>query len=216
MDGSERRAGEEGGRGAVRALADYLRSPPNVLTFLRLLSIPVLWALALARLTLPLAVGLALAFATDLIDGPLARRMGRTTELGSRTDSLADHLLTASTVAWLLLLRPAFFRQYAPWLLGWCVLAGVVVVVAWIRFRRFVDLHLYSAKCAVFLAYTMAIVLLATGRHSPWHWWLAFAGATAAALESLAVLLVRRHPDEHLGSILLLLRDRGRARARGT
>jgi hypothetical protein len=61
----------------------------------------------------------------------------------------------------------------------------------------------------------MAVVLLATGRHWPWHWWLAFTGATVAALEALAVLLVRRHPDEHLGSILLL-RSRGRARARGS
>ena len=185
------------------ALREYLSSPPNLLTALRLASIPVLWAVAMQGHDRLLGYGLAAAFATDLIDGPLARRMGCTTEVGSRTDSLADHLLATSTVAWLFILRPTFFQEHAAPLLGWAALALFTLGVAWVRFRRFVDLHLYSAKVAVFLAYTMAVVLLATSRFHEWHFRVAFAAAVFAALESLAILLTRADPDEHGGSIFL-------------
>lgn len=194
------------GRGAggfFAAVREYLSSPPNLLTGLRLASIPALWWLAMDGRDHALGYGLGAAFATDLIDGPLARRIGRTSEIGSRTDSLADHLLATSTVMWLFLLRPSFFADHAVLLLGWSALALFTLGVAWVRFRRFVDLHLYSAKIAVFLAYTMAIVMLATGRFFEWHFRVAFAAAMLAALESLAVLLTRADPDEHGGSIFL-------------
>lgn len=195
---------EQRGRGGFLAgLRAYLSSPPNVLTALRLASIPVLWVLALDGRDHALGYGLGAAFATDLLDGPLARRMGRTSELGSRTDSLADHLLATSTVVWLFILRPSFVGEHAVLLLGWVALALFTLGVAWVRFRRFVDLHLYSSKAAVFLAYTMAVGMLATGRFWEWHFRAAFAVAVLAALESLAVLLTRPNPDEHGGSIFL-------------
>jgi len=185
------------------AIRDYFRSPPNVLTGLRLAAIPVLWVLALDGRDRALGYGLAAAFASDLIDGPLARHLGQTSEIGSRTDSIADHLLATSTVAWLFLLRPAFFQEHAVPLLGWSALALFTLGVAWVRFRRFVDLHLYSAKVTVFCTYTMAIGLLATGRFHEWHFRAAFAVATWAALEALAILLTWKDPDAHRGSILL-------------
>jgi phosphatidylglycerophosphate synthase len=189
--------------GAFAAVRGYLSTPANLLTGLRLAAIPVLWVLALDGRDQALGYGLAAAFASDLIDGPLARHLGQTSEIGSRTDSIADHLLATSTVAWLFLLRPAFFQEHAVPLLGWSALALFTLGVAWVRFRRFVDLHLYSAKVTVFFAYTMAIGLLATGHFHEWHFRVAFAAATFAALESLAILLTRKDPDDHGGSIFL-------------
>jgi cardiolipin synthase (CMP-forming) len=190
-------------RGFLAALRDYLRSPPNVFTGMRLVAIPGLWALAFMGRTRALGIGVGLAFLTDMIDGYLARRLHAETEIGSRTDSLADHLLAASTVAWLFMLRPEFFRAHAPFLAAWIALALTTLLVALVRFRRFVDLHLYSAKAAVFCAYTMAVVLLVTGRHAEWHWAIAFGTACFAALESLYVMVTRREADEHTVSAFL-------------
>jgi cardiolipin synthase (CMP-forming) len=190
-------------RGIVAEVRDYLRSPPNLFTGMRLVGIPVLWVLAAMGRTRALGIGIALAFATDMIDGWLARRLHAETEIGSRTDSIADHLLAASTVTWLFMLRPEFFQAHAPLLFGWIALALFTLLMAWLRFRRFVDLHLYSAKAAVFLAYTMAVVLLVTGRHWEWHWALAFGTACFAALESLIIILTRRDPDEHAVSAFI-------------
>jgi phosphatidylglycerophosphate synthase len=190
-------------RRVLAGVRDYLRSPPNVFTGMRLAAIPVLWVLAMMGRTKALGFGVAFAFATDMIDGYLARRLHAETEIGSRTDSLADHLLAASTVAWLFLLRPDFFRAHGPLLAAWIGVALLTLAVAWVRYRRFVDLHLYSAKLAVFSAYSMAVVLLVTGRHAEWHWALAFGTATFAALEALYVLLTRRDPDERIVSAFI-------------
>jgi phosphatidylglycerophosphate synthase len=191
----------------LRGVRDYMRSPPNFFTGMRLASIPVLWVLAFMERPRALGIGVAFAFATDMIDGYLARRLKAQTEIGSRTDSLADHLLAASTVAWLFVLRPEFFRAHGPLLAAWIFLALITLLVAWVRFRRFVDLHLYSAKLAVFSAYTMAVALLVTGRHAEWHWALAFGAACFAAVEALYVMLTRRDADEH--TISVFLRRRG-------
>ena len=195
--------GEHGRRGVFAAIRGYLSTPANLLTGLRLAAIPVLWVLALSGRDQALGYGLAAAFASDLIDGPLARRLGQTSEIGSRTDSIADHMLATSTVVWLFMLRPEFFRDHAVPLLGWSAVALFTLGVAWVRFRRFVDLHLYSAKVTVFCTYTMAIGLLATGQYYEWHFRIAFAVAMFAALEALAILLTWKDPDAHGGSIFL-------------
>jgi phosphatidylglycerophosphate synthase len=190
-------------RGLSATLREFVRSPANWLTGARLFSIPWLWWLALSGRDHELGWWLAAAFATDLVDGPVARALDQASWLGSRMDSLADHLLAMSTVAWLFLLRPAFFEDHAVPLLAWAALALFTLAVAWVKFRRFVDLHLYSAKVAVFFAYTMAVAMLATGHFWEWHFRVALATATFAAAESLAVLLTRPDPDEHGGSIFL-------------
>jgi CDP-diacylglycerol--glycerol-3-phosphate 3-phosphatidyltransferase len=196
-------ASDQPSRGLLAAVRDYLRSPPNVLTGMRLVAIPLLWVLAFMGRTRALGIGIGLAFVTDMLDGWLARKLHAETEIGSRTDSLADHMLAASTVAWLFMLRYDFFQAHAPLLFGWIGLALFTLLMAWLRFRRFVDLHLYSAKAAVFLAYTMAVVLLVTGRHWEWHWALAFGTACFAAAESLYVILTRGEADEHTVSAFI-------------
>ncbi len=69
---------------------------PNALTTLRILLVPVLMALLLARFEghewAALAVFL-LAMLTDTVDGVLARRTNTVTELGKLLDPIADKLL---------------------------------------------------------------------------------------------------------------------------
>jgi CDP-diacylglycerol--glycerol-3-phosphate 3-phosphatidyltransferase len=72
---------------------------PNGLTAARaLLVIPVVGLIATGELTLALVVFLGAA-ATDAIDGPLARRHGRTTACGAALDPLADKILVVGTLA---------------------------------------------------------------------------------------------------------------------
>jgi CDP-diacylglycerol--glycerol-3-phosphate 3-phosphatidyltransferase len=74
---------------------------PNALTASRLLAIPVLMVLLVARFQshdqLAAAVFLA-ASLTDILDGNLARRCGQVTELGKFLDPLADKLFILSVL----------------------------------------------------------------------------------------------------------------------
>jgi len=175
---------------------------PDQLTLLRLLLAPPLWLLALLELRVLLGIGIAIAGLTDVLDGFLARRMKRTTPRGSQLDSLADMTLFASMVSWLVLLRPDFFSEHGHVLMAWAALGLTTLVVGWIRFHRFADLHLWSAKAAGFIGYCFVLYMLAfDGPATPFFWVVITVGFISAS-ESLLVLLTRRAVDEHAVTIL--------------
>lgn len=94
----------------------WMRGLPNLLTFLRILAIPLIgWLLtypgprqAWTAMFLYLAASL-----TDVLDGWIARRYGLVTALGKLLDPLADKLLVIST----LLMLAVMHRE--PSIPGW-------------------------------------------------------------------------------------------------
>jgi phosphatidylglycerophosphate synthase len=172
------------------------------LTLLRAAMLPLLWALSATRDPRWVGIGVALAAFTDVVDGPLARRLRATSARGSRLDSIADHLLTASVVAWLVWLRPGFVAAELPLLVGWLLLGALTLLVGWLKFGRVGNLHLYSAKVAGTAGYLFAIWVLIFGDYAPWLFHLVIALAFIATLENLAVILLRDRVDEHVGSVL--------------
>ena len=191
------------------ALRRHLSTLPNQITAARLALVPLLWVVAIFNRPVLLGVGVAVAGATDVLDGWLSRRWHQTSEFGSRMDSVADHLLAISVTLWLVLLRPFFFREQKWALIAWSAFALLVLAVSWVRFRRFVDLHLYSAKAAVFLSFCFGIPLLVLGRCSHLQFWITIGVCTLAAAEALIVLLTSDEVDEHLRSIVRRGRTRG-------
>lgn len=81
---------------------------PNLLTFLRILMVPVLVVVLLTRLPAHEIIGVVLfwiASLTDWLDGYLARRWSQVTTLGKLLDPLADKLLVAGALISLVELR---------------------------------------------------------------------------------------------------------------
>jgi len=175
---------------------------PDFITLSRLVLTPVLWVLALIGERPLLGALVALAGFTDILDGFLARRLGRTSRWGSQLDSVADMVLVGSITIWLVMLRPDFFRDHGTVLLAWVALALLTLLVGWVRFRRFADLHLYSAKAAGFIGYLFVIYLLLFDGPSAPFFYVAIAFAFAGTAETLLVMLTRSNVDERLGSIL--------------
>lgn len=178
------------------------KSIPNLLTAMRVVLVAMLWIPALMGEAVVVGVGLAVAGLTDTADGILARRLHAASSLGSRYDSIADHLLFASVLGWLVLLRPAFIQEQATLLLIWIGIGLVSLVVGWLRFGRFADLHLYSAKVAVVLGIIFAVHALVFDEYSRGFFRLAIAVAILAATEMLLVQITRDRIDERIGSIL--------------
>lgn len=111
MDAPERKQGpspkaEQRARARERRRTFWqdAKNIPNLLTFARVLMIPaVLWLLSKGnpRDCMWAAVVYALAAITDALDGWIARRQGLVSVLGKFLDPLADKLLVASTLVWL-------------------------------------------------------------------------------------------------------------------
>lgn len=142
---------------------------PNVLSFIRLLGVPLfLWLLLERRLDLWAVVVLAVGGATDWLDGFLARRWNQRSRLGQVLDPAADRLYILSTLIGLAI------REIIPW---WMVVLLVardammaIVVYPILKSRGFVSLPVhFLGKAATFcLLYAFPLVLLGAGE-GEWH-----------------------------------------------
>lgn len=135
---------------------------PNVISFARLLGVPVfLYLMLVSHQTGVAVVVLALGGTSDWIDGYLARRMHQVSRLGELLDPLADRLyLVATVVAFTL-------RGVLPWpftaaLIGREVLLGVCLLI--LRGYGYGPLPVhYLGKAATFmLLVAFPVLLLAT------------------------------------------------------
>ena len=165
------------------------KSIPNLITGSRVVALPVLWGFALAGNHLVVGAGVFYAWFTDAVDGFLARRLDSVSAWGSQFDSLADTLMFVSAMAWVVMLRPGFILEYALPLGVWVGLGVVNYTVAWIRFRRLPDVHLYSAKAANFVGFLFVAYLLAFGIYPPPVVWGVLGICIAAAVETFVVVV---------------------------
>jgi len=175
----------------------------NMVTACRLAFLPVLWVWALTGHPRWVGLGVMASFLSDILDGQLARRMNQVTAFGSWLDSLADSLLLASSVVWLLWFRPEILEfphggTVAFAMASWFLLIGVGLI----KFRRFLNLHLYTGKASGVFGAVFVMDALAFGFHAP-LFYLAFFAFTLGNLEGLAIMLTRSEVHERIGSIFM-------------
>lgn len=140
--------------------SDRIVTIPNILSFLRLLGVPVFLWLVLG----PQADGWAIAvliFAgvSDYLDGKLARKLHQITRLGQLLDPLADRLYILATLAGLLL------RDIIPWwLVVILVSRDIVMAIYLVVLKRHGVIGLpvhFIGKAATFnLLYAFPLLLL--------------------------------------------------------
>jgi len=82
----------------VTSVSTRIVTIPNILSFLRLLLIPVFLVLVIAGEHAWAVVTIAVSSLTDFADGYIARRFGQVTRLGQLLDPLADRLFILSTL----------------------------------------------------------------------------------------------------------------------
>lgn len=178
-----------------------LMKVPNLFTLYRLLSVPVLWVLALMDQSRVLGIGYILAALTDSADGYFARRMNLASEFGSKFDSLADHLLGLSAIAWLVITESSVFTDNAVIFLIALSFYLLRMLVAWRKFNRLGNMHLYSSKfyggvLFVFIAHT----LLSEG-YSQRLLYFMVSVLILSMIEGLILMLTHDQVNEHMKSI---------------
>lgn len=142
---------------------------PNVLSFIRLLGVPLfLWLLLERGADVWAVVVLAVGGATDWLDGYLARAWNQRSRLGQVLDPMADRLYILATLIGFVL------RDIVPWWLL-AVLAARDVLMATVlypplRRRGYTSLPVhFLGKAATFmLLYAFPLVLLGNGGE-PWQ-----------------------------------------------
>lgn len=156
---------------SIATPSDRIWTIPNVISFIRLLGVPLFLVLLLGpRHDVAALIVLAVGGSTDWVDGFVARRMNSVSRLGEVLDPFADRLYILATLIGFTV------RGLVPyWLTGALLLRELVVAIALLVLRR----NGYSGALPVhYVGKTGTFVLLAAfpmillGRAVPSiDWW---------------------------------------------
>ncbi len=133
----------------TRVQTDRILTIPNLLSFARLLGVPVfLWLILVPQADGWAVVLLTISGITDWLDGKIARATGQISRLGQLLDPLADRLYIAATLLGLAI------RSIIPWwLVGILLLRDVILglVLAILKRRGITGLPVhFLGKAATF------------------------------------------------------------------
>jgi cardiolipin synthase len=111
--------------GGDPAVSDRVLTIPNMLSFVRLLLVPVFAVLIIFKVDWAAIVVLMISGFTDYLDGSLARRWRQVTRIGQLLDPLADRLYILTTLLGLA------YRGIVPWwLVAVLILRDAVLAVS--------------------------------------------------------------------------------------
>ena len=119
---------------------------PNILSFYRLITFPLVLYLALAGLERAFVILFIINLLTDFFDGIIARTFKMETEFGARLDSLADIGTYILAILGIFVFK---LEEFSPHLPSFYIFIGFYVasnLLSLIKFRRTPSLHLYSWK----------------------------------------------------------------------
>jgi CDP-diacylglycerol--glycerol-3-phosphate 3-phosphatidyltransferase len=182
------------------------RSLPNALSATRLGLVPVLLALAAADARVAFVAFLAVAFATDALDGFLARRLRLESALSARLDSCADLALWLSLPLAIALLQPDLVRAEGAWVAALLASVALPLAAALAKFGRAPSYHTWLAKGTGIALAGALLALLLHGARWPLH--LATVLALACALEELVITALLPEPHADVRSWRAALRIR--------
>ena len=151
-------------RGDGRAITDRILTIPNILSFVRLLGVPLFLWLVLG----PQADGWALVVlmvsgVTDYLDGKLARSLNQSTRLGQVLDPVADRLYILAVVVGLAMrdIIPVWLAVLLPLrdVFLWCL-------VPFLRTRGYsaLPVHFLGKAATANLLYAFPLLLLGDGQ----------------------------------------------------
>jgi len=134
----------------TRTGLDRIWTVPNVISFLRLLTVPVFfWLLVSGNFGWALGV-LVFATTSDFVDGFIARRFNQITRLGMYLDPISDRLFIAASVLALVI------RDMIPFALVAAIIARDVLLLAVFLARR---LRIQDVPRVTFVGKTGTFVL---------------------------------------------------------
>jgi len=187
-------------------LRQQILQPPNLVSALRILIAPLLYALAVFQFETAFLAALVFSALTDILDGLLARRLKMTTPLGAHLDSWGDFTIysTMAVCAWIL--WPEITRRELLYYSMIVFSFLLPTLIGLIKFGKLTGYHTWAVKLAVFVTYIGYIALYA-GLAS-WPFVLASILCVIAGGEEILITLTLRDERTDVRSWLTAVRIR--------
>ncbi|HLE96617.1 MAG TPA: CDP-alcohol phosphatidyltransferase family protein [Candidatus Thermoplasmatota archaeon] len=139
-----------------------LAAIPHALTAARVVLVGFGFVLASRGERAALVTVILLAVLTDMVDGPVARRLGVASALGANLDSLADFVFYLALAAWAYMLEPGILVPMTPLIAGFLALYVLALWVARMR-RGIIGFHNRWSRLSATFGVVLAIYILAWG-----------------------------------------------------
>ncbi len=189
---------------------DDVFTVPNVLSFYRLAMAPVIIGLALGEERTLFIVLLCVSFATDVLDGFIARTWHLCTALGARLDTIGDELTFLAALVGVFQFEYTALQPHIAMLYVFFGFLAVAALIPLIKFKKMPSFHLYSFKATALLQGIFIVTLFVFG-FNVYLYYFAMGFGILACLEAIGVSLVIDKPISNARSLFWILGRRDRA-----
>lgn len=173
------------------------------MTLYRIAAAPVAASMALFGYRDAFFILVIVSLITDLIDGPIARWSGESSEWGAKLDTIADGGTLLTGIFGLYVVEFANLRPELPWLGLFLASYGLAALACLARFRTLPAYHLYLSKAAAVGSGLFFVWLYAAGYSHAFLVALVCVGVLAN-IESLLVTLRLKRFRTDVGSVFFL------------
>jgi len=179
---------------------------PDLLSVLRLALAPVLLSLAWTGLERTFVAALALAYLTDAIDGPIARRFGGESRYGPKLDTWADVTIYLCVPLGAWWLWPDLIRREVLYIALIVTSILLPLLAGLIKFRATTSYHTLLVKIAAICTTLSSLLLFLQITALPFR--VSAVLCLLAGMEEVLITRSLREPRSNVRSIWYVLRNR--------
>lgn len=191
----------------IKRQKESILTIPNILSFYRLISFPVILYFILAGNERLFVILLVISLITDFLDGFVARKFNMQTEFGAKLDSLADDATYLLAFIGLFAFRLNEFVPYQISALLFLISYVASIIVSLIKFRKMPSLHLYSAKVGAVLQGSFFFVLFIFGFFPLYYYIVAITGIFSF-VEQVIILILSKEMKSDLKGLYWVLKNK--------
>jgi CDP-diacylglycerol--glycerol-3-phosphate 3-phosphatidyltransferase len=135
---------------------------------------------------------LPLSFFTDLIDGPLSRKLKVSSTFGAYMDSIGDDLTVLAGIYGVYVFKNGFLHEHRISIAVMLTLFIAQILFAWIRYGKLSSFHTYLAKTAAIVQGSFLILLFLLPEPIMPLYWLAVAITIADLVEEILLVAIMK------------------------
>lgn len=190
----------------MRKFKQYVNIP-NILSFYRLISFPVVLYFAIKHIENIFVILLVINLITDALDGIIARTFNLQTEFGAQLDAYADIGMYITAVAGMLIFK---FDDFAPHYISLIIFLSVFIlpkIISYFKFKKFPSLHLYSSKVGGYMQGIFFFVLFVFGFNTVFFY-IVIIFAILTFIEQIAVIIVLKEDKSNAKGLYWVLKEK--------
>jgi cardiolipin synthase len=178
---------------------------PNLLSFYRLASFPVVMYFALTNHEKVFVVLLIINLITDALDGFIARTFNMQTAFGAKLDSYADAGVYISAIAGIIIFKSDDLAPHMTSLIIFMVAFLMPKVISYFKFGKFPSQHLYSAKIAGYIQGFFFFVLFVFGFNAIFYYIIIIWGILSF-IEQTAIVIISSESKSNVKGLYWVLK----------